>query len=180
MHHEFENSDQKILEKLRCDALWLDNLEKTILKVEYQRSSILDITGLLSKELEQYNKKLKEWGENFRNCQEMLCIAGLDGYFKQLNPAFIQNFGYSEGELLARPFADFIHPDDKEKTATALRGLGTGNDAVNFENRYLDNKGNWRWINWHCPASIGGDKLYAIARDVTEIKQKGSTHSKIY
>ena len=45
-------------------------------------------------------------------------IAGFDGYYKRVNPAFEQTLGYPSEELLSRPFLDFIHPDDHESCAT--------------------------------------------------------------
>ena len=47
---------------------------------------------------------------------EMMCVAGFDGYFKRVNPAWQRMLGYTEAELLSRPYMEFVHPDDRAAT----------------------------------------------------------------
>ena len=54
----------------------------------------------------------------------MLCIAGTDGRFKKVNPAFERTRGFPTEELLRRPFYDFIHPDDHDRAHRADEAVG--------------------------------------------------------
>lgn len=67
---------------------------------------------------------------------DLLCIAGMDGHFRRLNPAWETTLGWSSQELCARPWLDFVHPDDREATEREGARLAEGRVVFNFENRY--------------------------------------------
>src|SRR5487761_944187 len=67
---------------------------------------------------------------------DMLCVAGYDGFFKHLNPAWTQTLGFTDAELMARPFLDFVHPDDRLATVDVVEKLAKGAKIINFRNRY--------------------------------------------
>lgn len=168
-----DDPDNKIIVRLRENAERLERLESKLRVLEREREDLLDTKQQMSNELQNYHKSLQEWEWFFENSVQMLCIAGLDGYFKRVNAAFANTLGYSKEELLSRPFVDFVHPDDVAKTARELEGLGAGRDSVSFENRYRAKDGSWRWIAWYCTAITSvTTKLFAIARDITEDRRK--------
>ena len=103
---------------------------------------------------------------------DMLCIAGFDGYFKHLNPAWEKTFGFTKEELLAKPFLDFVHPDDRTATLAATTQLSTSDvEIVSFENRYLCKDGTYKWLAWDAAPFAEQQRIYAVARDITERKR---------
>src|SRR5918998_4013266 len=102
---------------------------------------------------------------------DLLGVAGLDGYFKRVNPAFVGTLGYSSEELLAKPFVEFVHPEDRAATMGELEGLSRGTRTAFFENRYLRKDGAQVWLEWKAVPTVNEDLIYATARDVTERKR---------
>ena len=100
----------------------------------------------------------------------MLCIAGFDGYFKLLNPSFQQVLGFTNQELCAQPFINFVHPQDRAATIAEVEKLQTGAITISFENRYLTKNGSYRWLLWTATPDLQDETIYAAARDITERK----------
>jgi PAS domain S-box-containing protein len=104
-------------------------------------------------------------------CGCLLCVASMDGCFKQLNPAWRLRLGWTLEQLQARRFFDFVHPDDRAATLAELAKLATGTNTIAFENRYRHRDGSYRWLQWSAKRVPGRPLVHATARDVTEQKQ---------
>ena len=102
---------------------------------------------------------------------DLLCIASTDGYFKRLNPAFSETLGYTMEELLARPFLEFVHPDDRAATLAEVEKLAHGQPTINFVNRYQCQDGTWKWLSWKVQPLPAEALLFATARDITEQRE---------
>jgi PAS domain S-box-containing protein len=101
----------------------------------------------------------------------MLCIANFDGYFKRLNPRWEKTLGYTREELMAKPYVEFVHPDDREATNAETRSLASGALTYTFDNRYLAKDGSYKWLSWASTPISEKKLIYAAARDITERKQ---------
>ena len=106
----------------------------------------------------------------FRLSLDLFCVATFDGYFVRVNPAWQTVLGFSEEELRASPFMDFVHPDDRAATIEAMSALLTGAQLIGFENRYRAKDGSYKWLQWTAAPFAAQGLIYAAARDVTDRK----------
>ena len=109
--------------------------------------------------------------EFFELSLDMLAIAGTDGYFKLLNPAWEQTLGHSTTALLAQPYLDLVHPEDRDRTILEASRLSEGQTTVSFENRYRCSDDSYKWLLWKAAPVPNSDRIVAIARDITERKR---------
>ncbi len=77
----------------------------------------------------------------FELSPDLLCVAGLDGTFRHLNPVWETLIGVPLGVLYARPLLEFVHPSDRPDTLAAMRRLAAGERVMAFENRYRRGNG---------------------------------------
>ncbi len=132
---------------------------------------VVGIQGMFWDVTERVRAK-EEFDRLFAVSLDMMCVAGIDGYFRRVNPAFEKSLGYSADELLASPMVDFVHPEDRESTTKAFRRLQHGADMVGYESRFRCRDGSYRWLAWTCPSLQERETLmYAVARDTTVRKQ---------
>lgn len=105
----------------------------------------------------------------FVNLPSLMCVAGTDGYFRRINPAFVAALGYTEAQLLTTPLLDIIHPQDRELLKNELAKLAAGATSLHLEVRCCTCDGEYRALRWS--AVPYGDQFYAAAHDVTELRE---------
>jgi PAS domain S-box-containing protein len=145
-------------------------MKETILSVD----ELLQKTKNLESELHKLKKK-EDSIVNFefftRETSDFICVTDFDANFKRFNLAFINKLEYSKRELLQHSYLKFIHPDDIAKTNHCLQKLLEGTTSVNFENRILKKNGESFLVQWTTIVNHSKQLIYAIGRDVTEIKK---------
>lgn len=102
---------------------------------------------------------------------EMLATIRDDGYLQQANPRWQADLGWAPEELLERPLADLIHPDDRERCDQEVAKLKLGvADRVSCECRCRCQDGSYRWLAWNSVLSEENDLTYVSAHDITDRK----------
>jgi len=101
----------------------------------------------------------------------LIATAGLDGYYKEVNPAFERLLGWSEQESLSRPFFEFIHPDDHAAATERFGRLESGEPITDFVDRNICKDGSYRWINWTVIPVPNRGVIFGIGHDITDRKQ---------
>jgi PAS domain S-box-containing protein len=117
------------------------------------------------------SQKLLVAGNTFFNLsRDMLIISSNDTFIK-VNPATTKILGYTEQELLGKPFMSFVYPKDIDSTMQEVSKLKSGTITANFENRFVCKDGSLKWLNWTTYPDVETGHLYAVARDVTANKE---------
>jgi PAS domain S-box-containing protein len=107
----------------------------------------------------------------FELSRDMLAIANIEGCFIRVNSAWTQVLGYSQQEMMSRPYLDFVHPEDRDITGKIADALSRGEPTIGFENRYRRKDGTYCWLEWSVSPFPQQGVLYAVAHDVTRRKQ---------
>jgi PAS domain S-box-containing protein len=105
----------------------------------------------------------------FRLSRDLFAVATFDGHLRTVNPAWSHVLDRSDEELLARPFAEIIHPDDLAATAEIVAALSRGESAHQFHVRLLKQDGSPVSFAWSAvPDARFNGTFYTVGRDITE------------
>lgn len=114
--------------------------------------------------------RIREFSLTWRVMPDMLCILNDKGCFADVNPAWETCLGWKVDDLVGKPFVDFLHEDDVERSLAAFDVVRSGEPVLKFENRYLTKSGDYKWLSWVAVPESGD--YYCTARDVTEDRRR--------
>jgi PAS domain S-box-containing protein len=138
--------------------------------IEDQKTTAQALAHLNATLEEQVAARTRERDRVWQTSQDLLVVAGFDGLYRSVNPAWTQALGYDPAELLGLRFDALVHPDDLAAVADGFqRIVAEGRVLRDFDMRLRAKDGSWRWYSWHCLPEDG--EIYAAGRDITERKQ---------
>ena len=111
-----------------------------------------------------------EVGEILEVSLDPLCIIGVDGYLKRVNPAFEHVLGYDAAQLVEHPLLEFVLADDRQAMTESLRLMPERHGEARFESRCVRADGAVRWLQWNTRPLLERDLVYAAAHDITDIR----------
>ncbi len=123
----------------------------------------------------QEERRAADMDRFFHLSLDPLCIVGMDGHFRRVNPSFTRVLGHDAEGLAAIRFLDLVHPDDRAYAVEQTRRLDAGRSVAYFEVRCRHPDGSYRWIGWSGIPSTDEEVVYAVGRDVTEAKRSERT-----
>jgi len=139
-----------------------------------ERKAQEDLLRQVNEALEEtVAKRTQERDRIWRVSREIFLVAGQDGRYISVNPAFGRVLGWTFEEAVGMPPLALIHPADAAISASHFSRVLKGETITGFQCRLRHRDGGYRWLNW---TAVPEDALvYAVARDVTDEHTQAET-----
>ena len=177
-----ESELPELLERVRAGER-IENLETIRMRKDWRRidialtvSPIRDEQGVVTgvstiardiSEQKAAERKLAESARHFELINDLVATCGFDGYFKKLNGAWEQTFGWTPEQLLPNPFMVIVHPDDREAVESEVAKLARGGTTAEFKIRVETSAGGWLWTEWSASPDVPAGLFYCVGREVS-------------
>jgi PAS domain S-box-containing protein len=134
-------------------------------------SELLTVLGSLGGQIGEFVARKRAEDERnrfFTLSPDIFCIAGFDGHFRRLSPAFETVLGYESDDLSSKTFMDLVHSDELADAESEFQRLRTGVPSLHCEHRMRCRNGSYKWVLWSAASFMREGLVYAAGRDNTE------------
>lgn len=128
-------------------------------------STFTDVT-----EMRRLLNELKQVQLLFNISHDLMIITNKEGYFKKINPRFVDVLNYNFEEVSNQNFLNLIHPEDIDSTKAEMNKLNNQREAIHFINRYKSKNNIYRVFDWIVVPDSDTNLIYFTARDITDYK----------
>jgi PAS domain S-box-containing protein len=102
---------------------------------------------------------------------DMVSEIDLQGIFRYVSPSHTHVLGYEASDLLNTPALQLVHPDDVERTRSAVARAFSEEKRVSLETRFRHKSGRYLWLESNCSqiTDAQGKSIGAVigSRDIT-------------
>ena len=116
------------------------------------------------------SKETEERRHLFETSLDLILITDRQGNYVQVSPSAAAILGYQPEEMIGRSAAEFLSPDDLDRTRNEMRLARRGRHLRNFECRYCRKDGSVATLAWSGVWSEAKEEYFFIGRDMTDQK----------
>nr|WP_314961950.1 PAS domain S-box protein [Bradyrhizobium cosmicum] len=115
-------------------------------------------------------QQIEERRQIFEASQDLIMVMDAQGHVAQISPSSEAILGYRPEEMIGRSGADFIHPDDLEKSRDEMRAMRRGDHPKLDDTRCFHKNGHEVWLSWLGNWSEPTKRFFFVGRDMTEAR----------
>jgi PAS domain S-box-containing protein len=115
------------------------------------------------------------------NIKEVIFQTDRDGRWTFLNPAWTEITGFKIRDSIGTPFADYVHPDDRERHRDILQEvIERRKSYCRDETRYVAADGTFRWIEVYAqPILNSNENAFGISGTLSDITERKRAEAEI-
>ncbi len=101
----------------------------------------------------------------WRISQEVMLVRDEAGIILSVNPSAKRLLGWDPQEMIGKSIFEFMHPEDRDRTASYVAHQAASDDVITIQNRYRARDGSYRLFDWRGVVEDG--VVHAVGRDIT-------------
>lgn len=113
-------------------------------------------------------EEMRAFARLFEFSDDLMCVAGTEGFFKRVNPSFKKFLGISDELVHNTSFYELVHPEDRDRIAREVEKLKRGLVISNLTVRVRAANNDYRFVQWVASPEPQTANFFAVGRDMTE------------